>query len=96
MLRASLQQARPKKGGVAPVPGYAALLLLVPKRTRTSGLQVRNLALYPAELWAHARQMRDFYRRGWDSNPRYPLKVQLLSREPDSATLAPLQCFRPK
>jgi hypothetical protein len=30
-------------------------------------------------------------RRGGDSNPRYPLEAQLLSREPDSAALAPLQ-----
>ena len=30
------------------------------------------------------------FRRGGDSNPRYPLGVQLLSREPDSAALAPL------
>ena len=29
-------------------------------------------------------------RRGGDSNPRYPLGVQRLSRAPDSATLAPL------
>jgi hypothetical protein len=29
-------------------------------------------------------------RRGWDSNPRYPDRVQLLSREPDSTALAPL------
>ncbi len=29
-------------------------------------------------------------RRGGDSNPRYPLEVQRLSRAPDSATLAPL------
>jgi hypothetical protein len=30
-------------------------------------------------------------RRGWDSNPRYPDRVQLLSREPDSTALAPLR-----
>ena len=30
-------------------------------------------------------------RRGGDSNPRYPFGIQLLSREPDSAALAPLQ-----
>ena len=29
-------------------------------------------------------------RRGGDSNPRYPCGAQLLSREPDSASLAPL------
>ena len=27
-------------------------MLLVPKRIRTSDLQIRNLVLYPAELWA--------------------------------------------
>ncbi len=52
---------------------------------RTTDLQIRNLMLYPAEL-------RNQIRRGWDSNPRYPVRAQLLSREPDSATLAPLQC----
>ena len=31
------------------------------------------------------------YRSRGDSNPRYPFGAQLLSREPDSAALAPLQ-----
>ena len=34
-------------------------------------------------------------RRGGDSNPRYPLGVQRLSRAPDSATLAPLHFQHP-
>jgi hypothetical protein len=43
---------------------------------------------------AHARPRPPCLRRGGDSNPRYPLEVQRLSRAPDSATLAPLQ-FQP-
>ena len=61
----------------------------MPKRIRTSDLQIRNLMLYPAELWAQKRS------RG-DSNPRYPLGVQRLSRAPHSTTLAPLQNFLPE
>ena len=56
----------------------------VPKRTRTSDLQVRNLTLYPTELWAQNGTEREGF------EPSVPERVQLLSREPDSATLAPL------
>ena len=38
------------------------------------------------------RQNCHHLRSRGDSNPRYPFGAQLLSREPDSATLAPLQC----
>ena len=40
--------------------------------------------------WSYG-STRSTLRRGGDSNPRYPLEVQRLSRAPDSATLAPLQ-----
>ncbi len=40
---------------------------------------------------ALTRPRHPWLRRGGDSNPRYPLGVQRLSRAPDSATLAPLQ-----
>ena len=61
----------------------------VPKRTRTSGLWIRNPTLYPTELWAHVTFSE---REGFE--PSVPvLPVQLLSREPDSATLAPLQLY---
>ena len=72
---------------------------------RTSDHKIRNLVLYPAELqhlffgaggirlpalicyFLKIRSRRD-------SNPRYPCGAQLLSREPDSASLAPLQgCY---
>ena len=59
----------------------------VPKRTRTSDLQVRNLTLYPTELWAQNGTEREGF------EPSVPERVQLLSREPDSATLAPLHCY---
>ena len=41
------------------------------------------------KLEIHGKTCRHFRSRG-DSNPRYPFGAQLLSREPDSAALAPL------
>ncbi len=38
----------------------------MPKRIRTSDHQIRNLILYPAELWAQIKS-----RREGDLNPRY-------------------------
>ncbi len=52
----------------------------------------RASARPPASL--RRRPRHPCLRRGGDSNPRYPLEVQRLSRAPDSATLAPLQ-FQP-
>ena len=37
-----------------------------------------------------ASRLRREERRGWDSNPRYPRRVQLFSRQSRSSTLAPL------
>ena len=45
----------------------------------------------PFQAIPHAAHLR----RGGDSNPRYPLEVQRLSRAPDSATLAPLPIHHP-
>ena len=55
------------------------------KRIRTSDPQFRKLMLYPAELWSHRSE------RGGFEPPDPGLAGQLLSREPDSASLAPLQ-----
>ncbi len=57
------------------------------KRIRTSGPQFRKLMLYPAELWSRYKKTKS-ERGGFE--PPDPLPGQLLSREPDSATLAPL------
>ena len=71
----------------------------VAKRIRTSDLQIRNLMLYPAELWLQKsckkisdvknQKSKKTERGGFE--PPVPFPVQLLSREPDSAALAPLQ-----
>ena len=58
------------------------------KRIRTSDPQFRKLMLYPAELWS---QMLS--ERGGFEPPDPGLAGQLLSREPDSASLAPLLGF---
>ena len=64
------------------------------ERSRTSDLQIRNLTLYPTELQSQNQGITLNIRSRGDSNPRNPFGVQLLSREPDSASLAPLQYLR--
>ena len=54
-------------------------------------LQTHQTANYnPSKNRGFFRQFNALRSRR-DSNPRYPFGVQLLSREPDSASLAPLQ-----
>ena len=57
----------------------------VAKRIRTSDLQIRNLMLYPAELWLQAcllKFRRHKKRRGGDSNPRYRYQYNSLAGSP--------------
>ena len=56
------------------------------KRIRTSDPQFRKLMLYPAELWSQNKKTE----KGGFEPPDPGLAGQLLSREPDSASLAPL------
>ena len=65
------------------------------KRIRTSDPQFRKLMLYPAELWSQEQLVMQlgFPERGGFEPPDPGLPGQLLSREPDSASLAPLQVF---
>ncbi len=56
-----------------------------PRRIRTSDIQIRSLALYPAEPWAQDCYL--YWRRERDLNPRYTFwGVQSLSRRSLSAT----------
>ena len=59
------------------------------KRIRTSDPQFRKLMLYPAELWSRHCKKTQSEKGGFE--PPDPLPGQLLSREPDSTALAPLQ-----
>ena len=59
------------------------------KRIRTSDPQFRKLMLYPAELWSQNKKTE----KGGFEPPDPGLAGQLLSREPDSASLAPLHYF---
>ena len=49
------------------------------------------MEFYAVKLLNKKTRKRFFIRSRGDSNPRYPFGAQLLSREPDSASLAPLQ-----
>ena len=77
-----IKARRPDHGGRG-VSGFSG----APSKTRTCDLQVRNLTLYPTELWARksigsgsqtsastpgAPPSAGTWRREWDSNPRYP------------------------
>ena len=57
---------------------------IVAKRIRTSDLQIRNLMLYPAELWlqVYFNEGRQKKRRGGDSNPRYRYQYNSLAGSP--------------
>ena len=50
-----------------------------------------SVEFYAVKLLNKKTRQRFFIRSRGDSNPRYPFGAQLLSREPDSASLAPLQ-----
>ncbi len=57
----------------------------VAKRIRTSDLQIRNLMLYPAELWLRNisfTRKKPKKRRGGDSNPRYRYQYNSLAGSP--------------
>ena len=49
------------------------------------------MEFYVVKLLNNKTRQRFVIRSRGDSNPRYPFGAQLLSREPDSASLAPLQ-----
>ena len=56
------------------------------QRSRLGGSEVAVLGPRPCSFW--------IWRRGGDSNPRHPFGVKLLSRQPCSATPAPLRgCY---
>ena len=42
------------------------------------------------QKWGHKGPIFNFWRRGWDSNPRYGRTVHLISSQAHSTTLAPL------
>src|SRR5262245_26896793 len=49
--------------------------------------------LRPIFLNSHASlRPRNFWRRGWDSNPRYPFEVHTLSRRADSTSSRTSPC----
>ena len=70
-----------------PRKAISGMLCLLP----LGGNSGSNPLLY-SNKYLHCQKMTVYRSRG-DSNPRYPCGAQLLSREPDSAALAPLQLF---
>ena len=84
----------PSCSSVHPVPGFF-LARLTPWHSYRSTL-FRIPQVFPVcKYYSPSRGLIGIYlpiiRSRRDSNPRYPCEVQLLSREPDSASLAPLQ-----
>jgi hypothetical protein len=61
------------------------------ERIRTFDNQFRKLMLYPAELQPHCKKTKNTKTEKGGFEPPDPLPGQLLSREPDSTALAPLQ-----
>jgi hypothetical protein len=81
---------------ISPAASRGTLVYVVPSvppcpRRDSTSLSTGSLS----GILALARPQHPCLRRGGDSNPRYPLGVQRLSRAPDSATLAPLHFQHP-
>ena len=76
--------------------GFSSLATRAPCRQAAARLRRSNRDRSPQPLPArnqkrgHKGPVFDFWRRGWDSNPRYGRTVHLISSQAHSTTLAPL------
>jgi hypothetical protein len=86
----------PRKGAISFSGGEGGIVASRP------GMRLRRCACRTgSEVLNHTRQENKmapqgghfiFWRRGWDSNPRYGRTVHLISSQAHSTTLAPLRC----